>query len=205
MADLVFGMNVSLDGFVDHDHPAFAPKPTLFQHFIDQTAGLTGSLYGRRMYQLMQYWDEDQPDWDDAEFAFAHAWRSQPKWVVSSTLTSVGPNATLVSDAAGTARRLRAELDGVIDVAGPKLAASLAAVGLVDGYRLYLHPVVLDSGTRFFAAPPPPLRLIDSEPVGDEVVRLTYSPQTRITPEPLRVDPGLTGASIADRASEAET
>src|SRR3954471_8801755 len=94
MAKLVFGMNQSLDGYVDHDR--FGPSPRLFRHFIEEARAQAGSVYGRRMYEVMRYWDEDHPEWDVDEQAFAAAWRNQPKWVVSSRLTSVGPNATLV-------------------------------------------------------------------------------------------------------------
>jgi dihydrofolate reductase len=175
MAKLVFGMNQSLDGYVDHE--AFAPDPVLFRHFIDQVAGLTGSLYGRRIYEVMRVWDEDLPEWDAEELAFAAAWRNQPKWVVSGTLKSVGPNATLVEDdLETTVRRLKTELAGEIDVAGPDLAQSLAGLGLIDEYRLYLHPVVLGGGKPFFAGPRPPLRLLASERIGDEAIRLTYVP-----------------------------
>jgi hypothetical protein len=93
MAKLVFAMNQSLDGYVDHI--AFAPSPTLFRHFIEQMRNLTGSVYGRHMYEVMRYWDEDHPEWGVAEHDFAAAWRAQPKWVVSRSLKSVGPNATL--------------------------------------------------------------------------------------------------------------
>ena len=86
----------SLDGYVDH--VAFAPDPVLFRHFIEHVHGLTGSVYGRRMYEVMRYWDEDRPEWSAEERDFAAAWRSQPKWVVSRSLKSVGPNATLVED-----------------------------------------------------------------------------------------------------------
>src|SRR3954451_1820969 len=98
MAKIVFGMNQSLDGYVDHDHPEFRPGPALFQHFVEQVRGLAGSVYGRRMYEVMRYWDDDHPEWDAAERDFAVAWRNQPKWVVSRSLGSVGPNATLVAD-----------------------------------------------------------------------------------------------------------
>jgi len=99
MAKLVFGMNQSLDGYVDHDHQEFAPPgPLLFRHFTEQVRDLAGSVYGRRMYEVMRYWDEDRPEWDAEERDFAAAWRSQPKWVVSRSLKSVGPNATLVED-----------------------------------------------------------------------------------------------------------
>jgi dihydrofolate reductase len=103
MAMLVFGMNQSLDGYVDHT--AFAPGPTLFRHFIEHVRGLTGSVYGRRIYEVMRYWDDDLPEWSAEERDFAVAWRSQPKWVVSRSLKSVGPNATLVDGDIETAIR----------------------------------------------------------------------------------------------------
>ena len=81
MAKLVFGLNQSLDGYVDHQE--FAPGSSLFRHFIEQVRDLTGSVYGSRMYEVMRYWDEDSPKWGADERDFAAAWRSQPKWVVS--------------------------------------------------------------------------------------------------------------------------
>ena len=175
MAKLVFGMNQSLDGYVDH--MAFAPSPTLFRHFIEQVRGQAGSVYGRGMYEVMRYWDEDHPEWDAEQREFAAAWRSQPKWVVSRSLKSVGPNATLVEDDLEAAiRGLKAELDGEIEVAGPDLARSLTDLGLIDEYRLYLHPVVLGPGKPFFAGPRPPLRLVASDRMDEDVIRLTYVP-----------------------------
>ena len=177
MGRIVVGMNQSLDGYVDHT--AFGPDQVLFRHFIEQVGGLAGSVYGRVMYEVMRYWDEDGPDWGAAERDFAAAWRGQPKWVVSRTLTSVGPNATLVSgDAEAAIRRLKAELDGEIDLAGTRLVQSVAQSGLIDEYRLYLHPVVLGGGTPFFAGPRPPLRLASSIRIGADVMRLAYVPAT---------------------------
>ncbi len=175
MAKLVLALNLSLDGYVDHLE--FSPGPTLFNHFVEQVRGLTGSVYGRHMYEVMRYWDEDRPDWSEAEQSFAVAWRSQPKWVVSRSLKSVGPNATLVEgDIGAVIRGLKAQLVGEIDVAGPDLAGSLTDLGLIDEYRLYLHPVVLGRGKPFFAGPRPPLRLVSSDLMGEDVVRLTYVP-----------------------------
>lgn len=178
MAKLVFGLNVSLDGYVDHDHPAFAPPgPTLFRHFVEHARGLTGSIYGRRMYETMRYWDEDSAEWNADEREFATAWRSQPKWVVSRSLQTVGPNATLVTDDFETViRKLKDDLTGEIEVAGPELAQSLTALGLIDEYQLYLHPVVLGSGKPFFAGPRPPLRFVASNLIDENVIRLTYAP-----------------------------
>jgi dihydrofolate reductase len=138
---------------------------------------LAGSVYGRRVYELMRYWDEDRPEWDAAQRDFAVAWRRQPKWVVSRTLTSVGPNATLVDGDLETAMRRLKTLDGEIEVAGPELARSLADLGLVDEYRLYFRPFVLGGGTPFFAGARPPLRLTSSGPVGEDAIRLTYVPE----------------------------
>jgi dihydrofolate reductase len=175
VARLVFGLNQSLDGYVDHQ--AFAPGPELFGHFVEQVRDLTGSVYGRHMYEVMRYWDDDSPEWSAEERDFAAVWRSQPKWVVSRSLKSVGPNATLVADnLEAMIRGLKAELTGEIEVAGPDLARSLTDLGLIDEYRLYLHPVVLGHGKPFFAGPRPPLRLVASDLIGEGVIRLAYFP-----------------------------
>jgi dihydrofolate reductase len=175
MAKLVFGMNQSLDGYVDH--MKFAPSPTLFRHFIKEAEEQAGSIYGRKMYEIMRYWDDEHPEWGADERAFALAWRRQPKWVVSRTLKSAGPNATLVGDdLADAIRTLKAERDGEIEVAGPNLAQSLTELGLIDEYRIYLHPVVLGRGTPYFAGPRPPLHLMTSDRIGEDVIRLTYAP-----------------------------
>ena len=175
MAKLIFGMHLSLDGYVDHDK--FAPDPPLFRHWIEQVRGVSGSVYGRRMYEVMRYWDEEHPEWTPELREFATAWRSQPKWVVSRSLKSVGPNATLVGDdVEALVRGLKARLGGEIHVSGPNLAQSLTDLGLIDEYRLYFHPGVLGRGTPFFAGPRPPLRLIASDRIGEHVIRLTYVP-----------------------------
>src|SRR5258705_9309322 len=95
MAKLVFGMNQSLDGYVDH--MAFAPSPTLFRHFIEEAQGQAGSVYGRQMYEGMRYWDDDHPEWDAEEHAFAAAWPNQPKWGLSRSLKTGRPKARPVS------------------------------------------------------------------------------------------------------------
>ena len=175
MAKLIFGMNVSLDGYVDHDK--FAPDAALFRHWIEQVRGVTGSVYGRRMYEIMRYWDEDHPEWTPDLREFATAWRNQPKWVVSRSLKSVGPNATLVGDdVEAVIRGLKAERVGEIHVSGPELAHSMTELGLIDEYRLYFHPVVLGRGAPFFAGPRPPLRLVASDLIGEDAMRLTYVP-----------------------------
>ena len=175
MARLVFGMNQSLDGYVDH--LKFGPGPTLFHHFIEQVREQVGSIYGRGLYELMRYWDEDHPEWDEPRREYAQAWRRQPKWVVSRSLASVGPNATLVrDDFEAVIRGLKDEIDGEIQVGGPVLARSLGELGLIDEYRIYLHPVVLGEGSPFFVGPRPPLKLMATDRIDEDVVRLTYVP-----------------------------
>jgi dihydrofolate reductase len=181
VAKIVFAMNQSLDGYVagvDGElDPLPAPGIGLFRYWIDYVRDLAGSLYGRRMYEVMRYWDEDRPEWDAAEHAFAAVWRAQPKWVASRSLKSVGPNATLVGDdLEAFVRRLKAEVDGVIAVAGPNLAASVGELGLIDEYQLYLRPFVLGRGKPYFAAVPKPLRLVDTTAVGEDALRLTFVP-----------------------------
>ena len=193
MGKLVFGMMQSLDGYVagvagDPGSDGYVaglasgrelppPGVSLGRHFNEQVRGPGGSLCGRRMYEVMRYWDEDQPDWDVAEHDFAALWRALPKWVISRSLKSVGANATLVAgDVEAFVRRLKAEVEGEIDVAGPELAGCLTDLGLIDEYRLYFRPFVLGGGKPYFAGARPPLRLIAADPVGEDAVRLTYVP-----------------------------
>ena len=175
MAKLFFGLNQSLDGYVDYLE--FATGPALFRHFYEQVRDLTGNVYGRRMYEVMRIWNEDHPEWAPEQRDFAAAWRRQPKWVVSRSLKSVGPNATLVEgDIEAVIRRLKAQLVREVQVAGPDIARSLTDLGLIDEYRLYFRPVVLGRGKPFFAGPRPPLRLVASDLIGEDTIRLTYVP-----------------------------
>lgn len=176
MAKFVTEMNQSLDGYIDHQ--LFGPPDkALFRHFTERVRDLTGMLYGSRMYEVMRYWDEDLSDWGADERDYAAAWQSRPKWVVSRSLESAGPNASLVSgDVEAAARRLKVELAGEVEVAGSELARSLAELGLIDEYRIYLHPIVVGHGKPFFAGPRSRLRLVASDLIVDDVIRLTYVP-----------------------------
>ena len=177
MAKLVFGMMQSLDGYVDDAAGTLCmppPHPVVFRHFVDVVAGHAGCIYGRRIYELMRYWEVDRPEWDADQRAFAVAWRRQPKWVASRTLASVGPNATLIrGELDAFVRDLKAKVDGELDVAGPQLAAALTP--LIDEYRLYLRPYVLGGGKPYFAGARPPLRLVGTQRIED-VVQVTYVP-----------------------------
>jgi dihydrofolate reductase len=176
MAKLVYELNQSLDGYVDHQRMG-PPRPALFRHFIERVRGLTGMVYGRGMYEVMRYWDEDLADWGAEERDYAAAWRAKPKWVVSRSMKTVGPNATLVEgDVEAAIRELKVQQGGEIEIAGPVLAGSLTDPGLIDEYRIYLHPVVLGRGRPYFTGPRPPLRLVASDLIAEDVIRLTYVP-----------------------------
>lgn len=117
MAKLIFAMMQSLDGYVSG--AAGGPEMPMFgealhRDFNEQARALAGRLYGRRMYEVMRDWAENQPDCNAVEQDFSAAWRSKPKWVVSNSLKSVGPNATLVSDdLEALVRGLKSEVEGV--------------------------------------------------------------------------------------------
>jgi dihydrofolate reductase len=192
MGRLIFGMIQSLDGYIagpsggpDSDGVLSAqaaaemppPGPIAFRHFADHIRSLDGIVYGRRMYEVMRYWDQDRPDWEEIEHDFARAWRPKPKWVASRSLKSVGANATLVQgDVVDFVRNLKSRQEGDIEVAGPEIANVLSAAGLIDEYRLYLRPYVFGGGKPYFAGPVPPLRLVKHDAVGEDVIRLTYVP-----------------------------
>ena len=181
MAKLIFAMTQSLDGYVAAEDgslepPLHGPGPALFQHFTEHERQLAGSLYGRRIYEMMRYWDDDHPEWTQLERDFALAWRAHPKWVVSRTLQSVGANATLVDrDVEAFVRTLKTDIAGTIAVAGPQMAATLSSMGLLDEFHIYVRPVVLGKGKPYFANIPPAIRFVDSKPIGEDAVRLTYA------------------------------
>ncbi|TIT01665.1 MAG: dihydrofolate reductase [Mesorhizobium sp.] len=156
MARIVYAMLMSLDGYIaapDGDIALPVPEGELHRHFNDMMRQTSFALCGRRMYEVMRFWDSSDREIDAAqvELDFAHAWRETPKIVFSTTLRDVGPNARLVNgDVENVVRSLKSETDGQITVAGADLAAHLARSGLIDEYRLYMHPVVLGGGKPYF-------------------------------------------------------
>jgi dihydrofolate reductase len=184
MGHVIFGMNTSIDGYVAgpsggaDSMPVPAPSDELHQYFNELQRSAALSLYGRELYSDMRYWDTDDPEWPAVQKEYADIWRATPKVVVSTTLTDVGPNATLISDDVDEElRRIVADTDGEIDVGGPTLAATLARLGLIDEYRLYQRPVVLGGGKAFFQeGMPNAVSLLDVEMLPDDTVLLRYQP-----------------------------
>lgn len=180
MGKLILAMNVSLDGYVDDVGGNLVmgpPSPEVFRYWIETVRSHAGTIYGRRMYEVMRYWDEDQPGWTEPLREFATVWRAMPKWVVSSTLADVGPNATLITgEIAAQVQALKDQTDGTISVSGPQLAGLMTQSGLIDEYHLVLRPFVLGQGKPFFHAASPPLRLVSCERLDDETLCLVYEP-----------------------------
>jgi dihydrofolate reductase len=166
MGKLIYSLNVSLDGFIetpDHSLDWAVVDDEVHSWFNDQARALDATLYGRRMYELMaDYWPtgDTDPAATDAMREFARIWKPMPKIVFSRSLDRVDHNARLVQgDVGPVLAELRREFPGDIDVGGPNLAGQFVRRGLVDEYRLVVHPVVLGAGTPFWPDLDAPLRL----------------------------------------------
>ena len=183
MGKLIYSLNVSLDGFVetvDHSLDWAVPDDELHTWFNDQSRTLDASLYGRRLYEVMAaYWPtaESDPAATEPMREFARIWNATPKIVFSTTLDSVGPGCRLVAgDVGDRLAELRSEFPGDLNVGGPTLASAFIGRGLVDEYRLVVHPVVLGAGTPLFPALHDRigLRLLETHTFGSGVVYLGY-------------------------------
>ena len=159
MRKLVYGMNLSLDGYIaapGDDIGWSVPSDELFQFWSDQLAATDVSLYGRKLWQTMSsHWPtaDQQPGATPAEAEFARRWRDMPKVVFSATVDEVGWNTRLVTgDAVAEITRLKAEDGGRMDVGGATLAAAAMRAGLIDEYVLATAPVLVGGGTPFFTA-----------------------------------------------------
>ncbi|MBZ9989126.1 dihydrofolate reductase family protein [Mesorhizobium sp. BH1-1-5] len=183
MATIVYAMLTSLDGYIagpsgDIDLPV--PEEELHRHFNDEMRRTSIALCGRRMYETMRFWDSPEREIaaEDVERDFAYAWRDTPKVVFSTTLREVGPNARLAKgDVEAVARALKANTDGEISVSGADLAGHLALAGLIDEYRLYMHPVVLGGGKPYFRSGLSlALRPLGTQKFTQGVMLLRYAP-----------------------------
>ena len=157
MGKLVYSMSVSLDGFVETPNRSLdwvLIDEELHSFFNDEAREMSAFLYGRRLYQLMvDYWPtaETDPSATPAMLEFARIWKDKLKIVFSRTLERVEWNSRLVrDDAAQEVARLKAQPGFDMSVGGPTLASTLIRAGLIDEYRLFVHPVILGAGTPFF-------------------------------------------------------
>jgi dihydrofolate reductase len=166
MGKLVYLLNVSLDGYIetpDHSLDWAVADDETHSWFAEQERSFDVSLYGRRLYEGMAaYWptSESDPSATEAMREFGRAWRAKPIFVFSSTLESVGPNGRLVhGDVTEELARIRTEFDGDLNVGSATLAASFIRRGLVDEFRVVVHPAILGAGTPYLPPLDQPLRL----------------------------------------------
>ena len=183
MGKLIYLLNVSLDGFVegpDHSLDWTTVDDELHSWFTEQERAVDAMLYGRRLWETMSYWPtaESDPAATETMKEYARAWMDTPKIVFSSTLDAVEGNARLVrGDVGDELAKVRKEFEGDLGVGGATLASAFIRAGLVDEYRLVVHPVVIGQGTPFFPKMDEPMRLrqIDSKRFKSGALFLAYA------------------------------
>ena len=184
MGKLIYNLNVSLDGFIENPEHGLdwtVIDDELHSWFNDQERSLDATVYGRRLYEVMAaHWPtgEQNPQSTETEREYARIWNRKPKIVFSTTLERVDHNSRLVrGDIEGVLTELRREFSGDIGVAGANIAGQFVRRGLVDEYRLIVHPVVLGAGTPFWPQIDEPLRLrlIDTKRFDSGVMLVSYA------------------------------
>jgi len=187
MAKIVWTMGISLDGYIegpDHDISWHRVDDELHQHMNDTIRGLGGLLSGRRTYEGMaSYWPtaDADPDASAVTAEFAGIWRDIPKAVYSRTIEHAGWNTTVYRDVLPEEVRALKERAGAdLWLGGAEIAEEFLRLGLVDAYRVYVHPALVGHGTRLFpeADIAASLRLAESRVFGNGVVLLHYEPET---------------------------
>lgn len=182
MRKLIYSMGVSLDGFIAGPGGEFdwsAPDEELHRFHNDQVRALGGHLLGRKLYEVMVYWETaaENPSLAAYELEFARIWKELPKVVFSTTLERVEGNARLVrDDIAEEVAALKAQPGKDLAVGGAGLAAPLIELGLVDEYRPFVYPVVVGAGTPFLPALDEriDLELVETRTFASRVVHLRY-------------------------------
>ncbi|WNM33582.1 dihydrofolate reductase family protein [Streptomyces sp. Li-HN-5-11] len=183
MRSVTCSMSVSLDGYIVGPDGRFdwtAPDEEVFRFATDEVREAGVHLLGRRLYETMLYWEnaEQDPSLDFSTLEFAAVWKPLPKVVFSTTLSAVQGNARLASGGlAEEIERLRAEPgEGNIAIGGATLAAEAAESGLIDEYRVRVHPVLVGGGIPFFPRHERrvDLELLETRTFGSNVVHLRY-------------------------------
>lgn len=185
MRRIVLMMSISVDGFIEGPQREIdwhVVDDELHWHFNTVLGAMSAFLSGRVTHELMAgYWPtaDQEPDSGGPTVEFARIWREMPKFVYSRTLSGTDTrwHTTVVRDVVPEeVRALQAQPGGDLALGGADLAASFLRAGLIDEYRLYVHPVRLGRGKPLF--PPTDergaLQLIESRAFGNGVVLLRY-------------------------------
>ena len=182
MRNVIYSMTVSLDGFIagpGGDIDWSVPSEELHRFHNEQVRELGAYFCGRRLYEVMTYWDTapENPSLGETELEFARIWQALPKIVFSNTLDKVEGNARLATGGiAEEVARLREQPGKDLAVGGAGLAASFIRMGLVDEFRLFVSPVALGAGTRYFPGLDEriKLELVETRTFGSRVVFVRY-------------------------------
>lgn len=182
MRKVIYSMGVSLDGFIAGPGGEIdwsVPDEELHCFHNRQAEEIGTHFCGRRLYEVMVYWETagENPSIGEIELEFARIWQAMPKVVFSSTLEKVEGNAKLAgSGVAEEVARLKQQPGKDLAVGGAGLAATFIELGLVDEFRLFVSPVVLGGGTPFFPAlkEKVDLELVETKTFGSRVVYLRY-------------------------------
>jgi dihydrofolate reductase len=182
MTKLIYSMGVSLDGFIAGPGGEIdwsTPDEELHRFHNQQAREIGAHFCGRRLYEVMTYWEtaDENPSAGEIELEFARIWQAMPKVVFSTTLEKVEGNARLASgDVAEEVAKLKQQQVGDLAVGGAGLAAAFIKQGLVDEYRLFVSPVTLGGGTPYFPAQDQrtELELVERQTFGSRVVYLRY-------------------------------
>jgi dihydrofolate reductase len=182
MAKVIYSMGVSLDGFIAGPGGEIdwsAPDDELHRFHNEQTKELGAHFCGRRLYEVMTYWETagEDPSTPEHELEFARIWQGLPKIVFSTTLDTVVGNARLATGSvADEVARLSEQPGKDLAVGGAGLAATCIEHGLVDEFRRFVSPVVLGGGTPFFPALDEriELELVETRTFGSRVVYERY-------------------------------
>jgi dihydrofolate reductase len=182
MRKVIYSMGVSLDGFVAGPGGEIdwsAPDEELHLFHNQQTREIGAHLCGRKLYEVMLYWEtaEEKASLPEHELEFARIWKALPKIVFSKTLEKVEGNARLVREGvAEEVAKLKEQPGKDLAVGGADLASTLIKLGFVDEYRLFVSPVLLGAGTPYFPALEERnnLELVETRTFGSRVVYLRY-------------------------------
>ena len=176
-------MSISLDGYIEGPNREIdwhQVDDELHDHFNEQLRGMGAFLSGRVTYEVMAAtWPtaDTDPSSTKPMIEFARIWRDMPKIVYSRTLQRAGWNTTVVRDVVpDEVARLKAQPGGDLALGGADLAASFMRLGLIDEYRIYVHPIVIGTGKPLFprSGPIVNLGLLDTRAFGNGVLLLHY-------------------------------
>jgi dihydrofolate reductase len=182
MRKVIYSPMVSLDGFVEGPNRELdwgIIDEELYSFINDQHRQIDTYLFGRRMYEVMTYWETAEADPSNPEYAleFARIWKRIVKIVYSKSLDRVQGNARLSrGNIVEEVAELKAQSGLDMGVGGATIAATLSQAGLIDEYRLFIHPVILGSGTPMFPTSNNQidLRLVETRVFHSGVVMLRY-------------------------------